>query len=547
MTSWLDGSTRYASSGHKMNLLRRSSTTSTSTPPPTSTTAAAYWNSAFNSPFHADDAMPDDLPWIDSMASSTYSQDHGVQLDNHLPTVAAFSPSTISGSSLTSRQRSSIIVHRKSPLLVATPPAVTRALAYSHPFILPLNKLAGLLTWTSGDPWESFLLVAGFWAVVMFSDVVILWAGPILVVIALILGMYWRRYSPLSTRAWSGQKRSSSYQRPTAEGWATRHHTSLDEIVETLRTFTTRCNILLEPLLDLTDFLSTQRTATSATTKPALTALFFRILFVTPIWILLSFPPLYLLTTRRVIMLVGTFVITYHCRPARVARVILWRSLFVRRICSMLTGLQFSFEVDKSLSIKSQSRSHAVGLSTKRGASSGVRFTFTIYENQRRWLGIGWTYSLFPSERAAWTDEHLNSVPSRDDFELPDVHSGNAEWRWIQGSEWHIEGADEAGEKADPKSSDGGGWIYYDNKVSCGRGLQFLLIYIYTNEAGTVERWTSRSRWLGSLHPAKKVVPRCRTSRDINVHHRRQSTRTPNIQLNPSLGKRKTIRHHRNR
>lgn len=405
------------------------------------------------------------------MAASSYSQDHGLQLDNQLPTVAAFSPTTILGSSLTSRQRSSIIVHRKSPLLVATPPAVTRALAYSHPFILPLNKLAGLLTWTSGDPWESFLLVASFWAVVMFSDVVILWAGPILVVIALILGMYWRRYSPLSTRSWSGQKH---HQKATAEGLATRHHTSLDEIVETLRTFTTRCNILLEPLLDLTDFLSTQRTATSATTKPALTALFFRILFVTPIWILLTFPPFYLLTTRRVVMLVGTFVLTYHCRPARIARVILWRSLFVRRVCSIFTGLQFSSEVDKSQSIKVQSRGRTVDFATKpSGGSSGVRFTFIVYENQRRWLGIGWTYSLFPSERTAWTDEHLNTVPNKDEFELPDVHnSGNAEWRWIEGSEWHIEGADESDK--DSKSSDGGGWIYYDNKVSTDPSLEFF-------------------------------------------------------------------------
>lgn len=85
---------------------------------------------------------------------------------------------------------------------------------------------------------------------------------------------------------------------------------------------------------------------------------------------------------------------------------------------------------------------------------------------------------MFPSERTAWTDEHLNSVPSRDNFELPDVHTGHAEWRWIEGSEWHIEGADEASEKADPKSSDGGGWIYYDNKVSGSRGLQFSLVYI---------------------------------------------------------------------
>src|ERR1700744_3321710 len=109
------------------------------------------------------------------MAAPNLPQDG--QSDSQPPTVAAFSPSTITGSALTSRQRSSIIVHRKSPLLVATPPSITRALAYSHPFILPLNTLAGLLTWTTGDPWQSFLLVGGFWAIVLYSDAIILGAG----------------------------------------------------------------------------------------------------------------------------------------------------------------------------------------------------------------------------------------------------------------------------------------------------------------------------------------------------------------------------------
>lgn len=148
----------------------------------------------------------EDLPWIDSMAAQSYAHDHSVQPDSQPPTVAAFSPSTITGSALTSRQRSSIIVHRKSPLLVATPPPITRALAYSHPFLLPLNKLAGLLTWTSGDVWQSFLLLASFWAVVLYSDAIILWAGPVLMVIGLILGMYGRRYSPLSSTALTGEK-----------------------------------------------------------------------------------------------------------------------------------------------------------------------------------------------------------------------------------------------------------------------------------------------------------------------------------------------------
>ena len=373
------------------------------------------------------------------MALPSQSQDHG-HSDSQPPTVAAFSPSTITGSALSSRQRSSVIVHRKSPLLVATPPTITRALAYSHPFLLPLNKLAGLLTWTSGDPWQSFLLVATFWTVVLYSDAIILWAGPIIVVVGLILGMYGRRYSPLSSTVSTGEKHQGKSPMES-----------------------TRCNILLEPLLDLTDFLSIQRTATSATTRPALTALFIRILLVTPIWIGLTLPPLYLITTRRVVMTVGTIILTYHSRPARVSRVILWRSRLVRRICAMITGL--SFAESPSNSQKSQAQGLGLNISTRRrGESSGVRFTFVVYENQRRWLGIGWTYSLFPSERGPWTDEHLNSVPPKDSFELPDVQTGDAKWRWVPGSEWRIEGADKS--KSDTKVSNGEGWVYYDNKVS---------------------------------------------------------------------------------
>ena len=391
------------------------------------------------------------------MAPSTPMQDG--QSDSQPPTIAAFSPSTITGSALTSRQRSSVIVHRKSPLLVATPPSITRALAYSHPFLLPLNKLAGLLTWTTGDPWQSFLMVATFWTVVLYSDAVILWAGPILVVVGLILGMYGRRYSPLSATITTGEK----HQGKAASDTTTRHQKSLDDIVETLRTLTTRCNILLEPLLDLTDFLSTQRTATSATTRPALTALFLRILLVTPVWIGLTLPPFYLITTRRVIMTVGTIILTYHSRPARVSRVILWRSRAVRRLCGFLTGLSVA---DGPSVQKSQPQGLGLNIATRRrGDASGVRFTFVVYENQRRWLGIGWTYSLFPAERGAWTDEHLNSVPPKDSFELPEVTTGDSKWRWVEGSEWRVEGADNSTNKSDSKSSNVEGWVYYDNKV----------------------------------------------------------------------------------
>lgn len=495
------------------------------------------------------------------------------------PTHAAFSPATLSSTtpSTTSaaKRRSTILVHQKSPLLLATPPQITRALAYSHPFILLLNKLAGLLSWTTGDPWESFLLLVVFWATVLYGDVVIRVAGPVVVVLMLIGGMYGRRFSPLSSSGRGepglgygegsslgagdgksgkngksgkrltrhknlsvdgipekpaagngpggvgglggsksanagGHQRSHSANIHVAEVTNTRHQKTLDEIVETLKEFTTRCNLLLEPLLELTDFLSTQRTPTSATTRPALTALLVRILLFTPVWFALTLPPLRVVTTRRVVLVVGTVALSWHARVVRVGRAILWRSASVRKILGAVTGLQAELPPTKkqttaapatlsTAASSASSTSAGAENGTKKangapreseltralrrarggGRDAGVRFTFIIFENQRRWVGLGWTNSLFAYERSAWTDERNNAVPPRRQFELPEVEDGNngMVWRWVEGSRWRVDGVpDEAvAGTADEDDNQGEwdydgpggrmGWVYYDNKV----------------------------------------------------------------------------------
>ncbi|TQN67960.1 Peroxisomal membrane protein PEX30 [Colletotrichum shisoi] len=455
------------------------------------------------------------------------------------PTYATFSPVTLAATtpSRSSRQ-STIIVHQKSPLLLATPPQITRALAYSHPFLLPLNKLAGLLTWTSDDPWESFLLLASFWAIVLYGDTVVRVAGPIVLVLTLILGMYGRRFSPLSSSGWTepaskdaaaaqntagaaaakGQKgapktnanatAAKGHHRGESEATNTRHQKTLDEIVETLKEFTGRCNVLLEPLLELTDFLSTQRTPTSATTRPALTTLFVRILFCTPFWAALTLPPFRIITTRRVALLFGTLVLTWHARVMRVARTLLWRSATVRRTAALVTGLAFEKPVktvpvemtvdaedgkvqakrpaasELTKALRKQSHKHGNNATSR---DAGVKFTFIIYENQRRWVGLGWTQSMFAYERSAWTDEHNNPVPSRDTFELPEVEDGsNMRWRWVDGSKWRVDGVPDDG--TEPVDYDGeagrNGWIYYDNKWQNGR-----------RGADGWGRWTRRRKW----------------------------------------------------
>lgn len=417
-----------------------------------------------------------DTPWVTEMAPSPVRpSDQGsgkAKDDPNPPTVAAFSPSA-SGSSTATRQRSTILVHRKSPLLVATPPAITRALAFSHPFILPLNQLVGLVTWSSGDPWESFLLVAGFWATTLYGEIIIRYAGPLVAVICVILGMYSRRYSPLSSSSWTNEKFNDSKKEHSESSM--KHQKSLDEIVETMTVFTSRCNILIEPFMQLTDFLSTQRTATSATTRPSLTTLFIRILFVTPFWIALTLPPLYILTTRRVVLAIGTLLLSWHSRPARVCRTITWRSKLIRRTVAAITGLNFGTAAPALVSTKgpapplpprhkSQQDAAKSVVANGHTESLGVRFTFVVFENQRRWLGLGWTYSLLAYERGPWTDEHLNPSDAKENFKLPEVENGTAKWRWVPDSEWQVEGG---GKKKASTGDDG--WIYYDNKWNDGK------------------------------------------------------------------------------
>jgi hypothetical protein len=143
-----------------------------------------------------------------------------------------------------------------------------------------------------------------------------------------------------------------------------------------------------------------------------------------------------------------------------------------RKTCAFLTGLNFGdiVSADKKGAPplpprKKSTQEVAASLAAKRRPeSTGVRFTFSIYENQRRWLGIGWTSSMLAYERASWTDEHLNAVPPKDDFELPEVEGGQSRWRWVQSSSWKIECGD--ANKSDKSASpDDAGWIYYDNKV----------------------------------------------------------------------------------
>src|SRR5262249_30646029 len=62
-------------------------------------------------------------------------------------------------------------------LLDTTPPHIVRALGQAEPLIRGLNILLGLLTWSSGQDWLSFLLVVAWWILCLYGILIIKFAG----------------------------------------------------------------------------------------------------------------------------------------------------------------------------------------------------------------------------------------------------------------------------------------------------------------------------------------------------------------------------------
>lgn len=214
------------------------------------------------------------------------------------------------------------------------------------------------------------------------------------------------------------------------------------------------------------------------------------------------------------------------------SRAILWRSATVRRLAGAITGLHFETPKKESAASKDKSterltaeseltkalqKSQGWNVSHRRTGSTksaGVKFTFILYENQRRWVGLGWTNSLFAYERSAWTDEHNNAVSPKEDFELPEVEDGaHVKWQWVEGSRWRVDGVQDDHGTVDYDGDDGRkGWVYYDNKVSYL--AQNLFYSTLTPIVAKRSSWPGR---LGKMDTKAEVVSRCRAGRSRRV------------------------------
>lgn len=378
---------------------------------------------------------------------------------------------------------SSLPPQNTSPLLSSTPPTITKALSQAYPFIIVLDHVLGVLTWTSDDVWKSFLVAIVWTGGVLYHEILVRYCGHLMVVAILAAYVYCSRAVELERRT-----------RPT-----------LDSIVHTMSNVTTRASLLVSPISSLN------------LTVNDVTRLLFTALFMSPIYIIVAF---FILSPKTIVLFSGLFVLTYHSVYARVTRAVLWRSRTVRLCIFYLTGINFtasgssssgSRAVNKSFSSESLPNIGSLGVQSKDGKP--VRFTYVLYENQRRWLGIGWTPNLLAYERAPWTDEFLNESTSPDNFELPEDDSFGVKWRWVDKA-WKLDLTNDGalvvpssrtiGGKSQGKSrsklatTDPGpndGWIYYDNT------------WKKPGTEDTFSKYTRRRRWIRTAELINTQAP----------------------------------------
>lgn len=350
---------------------------------------------------------------------------------------------------------------QSSPLLSSTPPLVSKALVNSYPYLIIINKLLSITTWTNDDYWVNVVIISLYALVVLYFENLVIWLGHLILVAILI------SYALLNNKI---IKEANL-------------HPTLDDVVQALTSTCVKADILLLPITSL------------SLTAYDIKRLIFTTLFLTPVYLVVTF---LLIKPRTILLLTGVYLLTYHSSYSIVTRRILWKLKIVRLIFFYLTGLDLSETKNHSLFAAAFAKVSSSGTSSK--SNKPVRFTYVIYENQRKWLGIGWTSNLLSYERTPWTDEFLNESSSIDSFKLPnaaddatngDSNMQGATWRWVDKT-WRLDLTNDGAitlssskrSKTTANPTNDEGFIYYDNT------------WKKPSTEDTFSKYTRRRRWI---------------------------------------------------
>lgn len=327
-----------------------------------------------------------------------------------------------------------------SPMLNSTPPIVSRRLLKLYPYLIILDRFLDILAWNNKEfYWVNYSLVIIFFLFVRYFELVMKYMGHILLFLLLLMYSLLDKYvnSIIST------------------------YPTLDDIILIMGTLSQKADLVQAPITILN--------------KQDITRLWFTIMFFTPCYIILT---TFIISPRYIFLIVGLYLLTYHSPFCRWTRKFLWNFKLIRLALFYLTGLDFGGLTNKdknafrkaieTVAMVSNNNNGDTETNDKTGLG-GVRYTFVLFENQRKWIGVGWTASMLSYERDCWTDEHLNPTSDLANFKLPQDDSDENQWRWVD-NYWYLDRTNNGAIQLSSKEStltlnpaDDEGFIYYDN------------------------------------------------------------------------------------
>lgn len=332
--------------------------------------------------------------------------------------------------------------------LLVESPILSSALSNIFPYLLLIDNFLEITTWTNEDKYQNFLLIVIYVVAVLYWNYLSYIIIPI--TIATVFScLVWSINSVIYDSKWN--------EKPT-----------IDEILHTLHNITARFEMLLRPIRNIPFSTKSMIKVTIITT------------LLTPLHVALL---RYIISPKNYICFWGTFVLTYHSPLSFTFRRLLWRSFYIRLLAFCMTGMNIRLSTSPVSSYNIDlSKNDFDGLDTSSKSSILADFKienkkmisatelqqtviFEILENERRWVGVGWSKVMMPNDRPYYCYESSqNESPpifnDDDHFTFPTFASDlyDYKWHWLD-TNWTIDEEFNRGKNSD-------GWVYYDNSWS---------------------------------------------------------------------------------
>ncbi|GAA99331.1 uncharacterized protein L969DRAFT_48177 [Mixia osmundae IAM 14324] len=385
-------------------------------------------------------------------------------------------------------------------VLLNTPPQVIHLLTYGQPFLHALTTLAQVLTWSHPNFFVPFLGLFVWWLICLYGELAV---------------RYGFNAGLLALMAWGWVHRAS--HRPG--GLAKRMEKGIeggaedDDEESDARVHPSSGVYQMSPSQFATSLYEVQILSDSIgdfllSVQPVIYPFSWR--SVRASYRLMSFLftsyPFYIILThfcplRYIYLALGTTVLLWNAPWFAVIRRAVWASAAFRFLIRFaygilsggrglrrewsrghrgigLIGRLFKASVQPQVGwryhpTEAEKLADSTGASSADKTKSDVHFLFTIYENQRWWVGLDWTHALLPNERPSWSDAHDAAVsppasfmlpaptvsyvasPTRQDPESHLKHT--VEWKWLD-PEWTIKAASKHAASSSVESAPSSGW-----------------------------------------------------------------------------------------